>query len=68
MEMNDLVLISIDDHALERPEAFLRHYGKHVDVNPRQGLGGLKTESMNLVGQARRPVTSGEIQAMFASA
>jgi predicted TIM-barrel fold metal-dependent hydrolase len=46
----------------------LRHLGRDVDVSPRVGLGGLKTESMNKVGEARRPVTSGEIQAMFASA
>lgn len=46
----------------------LRHLGRDVDISPRVGLGGLKTESMNKVGEARRPVTSGEIQAMFASA
>jgi len=46
----------------------LRHLGRDVDISPRAGLGGLKTNSMDLVGQARRPVTSGEIQAMFASA
>ena len=46
----------------------LREEGRHVDVSPRENLGGLKTNSMNLVGQARRPVTSGEIKAMFASA
>ena len=46
----------------------LRHLGRNVDVSPRVGLGGLKTGSMDLVGEARRPVTSGEIQAMFASA
>jgi predicted TIM-barrel fold metal-dependent hydrolase len=47
---------------------YLRSLGKDVDVSPRENLGGLKTDSMNLVGQARRPVTSGEIKAMFASA
>jgi predicted TIM-barrel fold metal-dependent hydrolase len=47
---------------------YLRHLGRDVDVSPRAGLGGLKTESMDVVGAARRPVTSGEIQAMFASA
>ena len=26
MEMNDLVIISVDDHAVEPPEAFIRHY------------------------------------------
>lgn len=46
----------------------LRELGKDVDVSPRHGLGGLKTDSMDLVGKARRPVTSGEIQKMFASA
>lgn len=46
----------------------LRWLGRDVDVSPREGLGGLKTESMNLVGQARRPITSGEIQRMFESA
>ncbi|WP_088183489.1 amidohydrolase family protein [Sphingobium sp. Z007] len=46
----------------------LRELGKDVDVSPRQGLGGLKTDSMQIVGDARRPVTSGEIMAMFAAA
>ena len=46
----------------------LRKLGKDVDVSPRQGLGGLKTDSMHIVGDARRPVTSGEIMAMFAAA
>jgi len=46
----------------------LRELGKDVDVSPRANLGGLKTESMDLVGQARRPVTSQEIKKMFASA
>jgi predicted TIM-barrel fold metal-dependent hydrolase len=46
----------------------LRELGKHVDVSPRVGLGGLKTESMDTIGKARRPVTSGEIEKMFASA
>lgn len=46
----------------------LRELGKHVDVSPREGLGGLRTDSMDLVGKARRPVTSGEIMKMFASA
>ena len=44
----------------------LRELGKDVDVSPREGLGGLKTESMDAVGKARRPVTSGEIKQMFA--
>lgn len=26
MEMNDMVIVSIDDHAIEPPEAFIRHY------------------------------------------
>jgi hypothetical protein len=46
----------------------LRELGKDVDVSPREGMGGLKTGSMDVVGKARRPVTSGEIMAMFASA
>ena len=46
----------------------LRELGKDVDVSPRHGLGGLKTDSMDLIGKSRRPVTSGEIQKMFASA
>ncbi|MFC4295821.1 amidohydrolase family protein [Novosphingobium tardum] len=46
----------------------LRELGKDVDVSPRVGLGGLKTESMDLIGKSRRPVTSGEIEKMFASA
>ena len=45
----------------------IRALATHVDVTPRHNLGGLKTESMDLVGKARRPVTSGEIQTMFAS-
>lgn len=46
----------------------LRELGKDVDVSPRANLGGLKTESMDLIGGARRRVTSGEIMQMFASA
>ena len=46
----------------------LRELGKDVDVSPRHNLGGLKSESMDLIGKARRPVTSGEIMNMFASA
>jgi predicted TIM-barrel fold metal-dependent hydrolase len=46
----------------------LRELGKDVDVSPRVGLGGLKTESMDAIGKARRPVTSGDIERMFASA
>ena len=46
----------------------LRELGKHVDVSPRHNLGGLKTASMDAVGKARKPVTSGEIERMFASA
>ena len=48
--------------------AHLRELGKDVDVSPRHNLGGLKTESMDAVGQARRAVTSGDIEKMFASA
>lgn len=46
----------------------LRELGKDVDVSPRHNLGGLKTDSMDALDKARRPVTSGEIQKMFASA
>jgi predicted TIM-barrel fold metal-dependent hydrolase len=46
----------------------LRASATHVDVSPRHGLGGLKTENMNKIGEAKRPVTSGEIVKMFASA
>lgn len=46
----------------------LRALAKHVDVSPRHGLGGLKTDSMLLTGDIKRPVTSGEIQRMFAEA
>jgi predicted TIM-barrel fold metal-dependent hydrolase len=48
--------------------AHLRELGKDVDVSPRVGLGGLKTASMDAIGAARRPVTSGDIERMFASA
>lgn len=46
----------------------LRELGKDVDVSPRHNLGGLKTESMDAIGKARRAVTSGDIEKMFASA
>lgn len=46
----------------------LRELGKHVDVSPRANLGGLNAVSADTIGQARRPVTSGEIERMFASA
>lgn len=47
----------------------LRELGKHVDVRPRHGLGGLKAAGdADVVDAARRPVTSGEIIKMFASA
>jgi predicted TIM-barrel fold metal-dependent hydrolase len=46
----------------------LRAQATHVDVTPRRGLGGLKAESADAVGKARRPITSGEIVKMFASA
>ena len=26
MKMDDMVIISVDDHAIEPPEAFIRHY------------------------------------------
>ena len=46
----------------------LRELGKDVDVSPRHNLGGLKAESAGEIGKARRPVTSGDIVRMFASA
>jgi predicted TIM-barrel fold metal-dependent hydrolase len=46
----------------------LRELGKHVDVSPRHNLGGLSAAAVDTVGKARRPVTSGDIQRMFASA
>ncbi|AUW57163.1 amidohydrolase [Sphingobium sp. SCG-1] len=46
----------------------LRERGKHVDVSPRQGLGGLNAGAERNVVDARRPITSGEIQQMFESA
>lgn len=46
----------------------LRALATHVDVSPRHNLGGLKAESMDAIGEARRPVTSGEIIKMFAAA
>lgn len=46
----------------------LRAKAKHVDVSPRQGLGGLNAGAERQVRDARRPITSGEIQKMFASA
>jgi predicted TIM-barrel fold metal-dependent hydrolase len=48
--------------------AALRHAGRNVDVTPRANLGGLKSEGMDSLGGARRPITSGEIMRMFASA
>ena len=45
----------------------LRAKATHVDVEPRHNLGGLKTESMSAIENARRPVTSGDIIKMFAS-
>lgn len=45
----------------------LRELGKNVDTSPRANLGGLRSESMDLSGQTRRPVTSGDIQRMFAA-
>jgi len=46
--------------------AHLRSLATDVDTSPRSGLGGLKTGSMG--AEERKPVTSGEIQKMFASA
>lgn len=46
----------------------LRELGKHVDVSPRHNLGGLKADSMDAIGKAKRPVTSGDIERMFATA
>jgi predicted TIM-barrel fold metal-dependent hydrolase len=46
----------------------LRAKATHVDTSPRQGLGGLKTDSMFVASEAKRPVTSGEILEMYARA
>ena len=36
MNMQDMVIVSIDDHAVEPPEAFIRHYPQaHKDRAPR---------------------------------
>ena len=48
--------------------AALRAKAGHVNVEPRHNLGGLKTDSMDAVGKARKPVTSGDIIKMFAAA
>jgi hypothetical protein len=39
-----------------------------VSVEPRHNLGGLRPEKTDAVEAARRPVTSGDIMKMFASA
>lgn len=44
----------------------LRKLGEHVDVSPRHNMGGLRTDSMDVVGKARRAITSGEIMKMLA--
>jgi len=59
---------SIQDGRENCTVGHLREIGKEVDVSPRANLGGLKTESMDLVGEARRPVTSEEIKKMLAPA
>jgi hypothetical protein len=43
--MDDMVIISVDDHAIEPPEAFIRHYpeGKK-DQAPRIVQGHLAVE------------------------
>ncbi len=46
----------------------LRELGKDVDVSPRHNLGGLKAGSEDAIGEAKKPITSGEIEKMFASA
>jgi len=46
----------------------LRALAGHVDVSPRVGMGGLETESMKVAAEERRPITSGEINRMMASA
>ena len=46
----------------------LRAEATHVSVEPRQNLGGLRPEKTDAVEAARRPVTSGDIMKMFASA
>jgi len=46
----------------------LRAKATHVNVEPRYNLGGLQPEKADAVKGARRPVTSGDIQKMFARA
>jgi len=46
----------------------LRALAGHVDVSPRVGMGGLETEGMKVAAEERRPITSGEINRMMASA
>jgi predicted TIM-barrel fold metal-dependent hydrolase len=46
----------------------LRAKATHVNVEPRHNLGGLRPELADTVKAARKPVTSGDIQKMFASA
>ena len=46
----------------------LRAQAAHVDVSPREGLGGLRPEGASTISEARRPVTSGDIIKMFTAA
>lgn len=46
----------------------LRAKATHVNVEPREGLGGLNAEHERDVAAARRPVTSGDLAKMFARA
>jgi len=46
--------------------AALRAKATHVDIRPKSNLGGLGTQSMESADNNRRPVTSGEINDMFA--
>jgi predicted TIM-barrel fold metal-dependent hydrolase len=46
----------------------LRELGKNVDITPRAGLGGLNAADLGAVGAARRPLTSADLQRMFARA
>lgn len=46
----------------------LRAKATHVNVEPRENLGGLKPELADTVRAAHKPVTSGDIQRMFARA
>lgn len=46
----------------------LRARAGHVNIEPREGLGGLNAADEHTVAEARRPLTSGDLQKMFARA